>query len=55
MEEVVRKWAAVGIFIHDNGEEVTASHTGSTESRMQSMEIAIAEYLKTKDHNHGRS
>ncbi len=48
MEAIVRKWAAVGIFIHDNGKEVTASHSGSEESRMLSMERAIAEYLKAK-------
>ena len=48
MEIVIRKWAAVGIFIHDNGEEVIASHPGSVESRMSALEQAIAEYLSTK-------
>jgi len=47
MEAVIRKWAAVGIFIHDNGEEVTASHV-SNESRMAALEQAIAEFLSTK-------
>lgn len=47
-EQVKECWAAKGIFIHDNGEEVTASHSASLESRMRSMEIAIAEYLKAK-------
>lgn len=48
MDEIVKKWAVVGIFIHDNGEEVAASHSGGLESRLRSMEKAIAEYLKAK-------
>jgi hypothetical protein len=47
MEKIVRKWAAVGIVITDNGEEVTASQI-SNESRMPALEQAIAEYLSTK-------
>lgn len=48
MEAVVRKWAAVGISLVDNGQEIIASHSGSDQSRLPELERAVAEYLSTK-------